>query len=177
MVMRSCNNKRTCASAKFSPKKSLRDREGKNTRSFKQFKNKLTGPYKGRGGLRKMEANVGKKGEMKQSFEEKHARLSKMEGISLKGDFEQRRSGWSTAENKEECFECGNTDRFKAQFPIWPKEKENGLVEDWQQTERERIERKRQRGIGSIRVSGRRRNGPWKYRNPGKRSEFSWKTH
>ena len=42
----------------------------------------------------------------------------------LKGDFEQRRPGWSTAGNKAACFECGDTDRFKAQCPIWLKKKE-----------------------------------------------------
>ena len=62
-------------------------------------------------------------GERKKPFEEKQAPLAKMEGLQLKGDPEQRRSGWSSAENKEACFECGNTARFKAQCPIWIKKK------------------------------------------------------
>ena len=70
-----------------------------------------------------MKANVEKKGERNPFSEEKQTRFAKMEGISLKGDFEQRRSGWSTAENKAACFECGNTDSLKAQFPIWKEKK------------------------------------------------------
>ena len=77
-----------------------------------------------------MKANVGKTGEMKQFSEEKQTRLAKMEGISLKCDFEKRRSGWSAAENKAACFECGDTDRFKAQFPYGKRRNRNGLVKD-----------------------------------------------
>ena len=66
-----------------------------------------------------MQANVGKVGERQKSFEEKQARLAKMGGAQFKGDSEQRRSGWGNAENKAACFERGNTDRFKAQCPIW----------------------------------------------------------
>ena len=52
-------------------------------------------------------------------YEEKQPRLAKAEGISSQGDFEQRRSGWGKPENKATCYECGNTDHFKAQCPIW----------------------------------------------------------
>ena len=67
-----------------------------------------------------MKANLGKTGERegKQYFDEMHARSSKVEGVSLKGDFEQRRTGRCKAGNKAACFVCGNTDRFDAQFPI-----------------------------------------------------------
>ena len=71
-----------------------------------------------------MKANVGRKVERKQPFEEKKARLAQVDGVKLKCDPEHRRSGWSTAENKAACFECGNTDRFKAQCPIWIKKKQ-----------------------------------------------------
>ena len=54
---------------------------------------------------------------------ERQARLEKVDGWSLKGDSEQRRTGWRKAENKPACFECGNTDRFKAQCPIWKAKK------------------------------------------------------
>jgi len=79
-----------------------------------------------------------------------------MEGISLKGDFEQRRSGWSTAENKATCFECGNTDSFKAQFHIWKKKKEKRAGEGLTSKRKGMGERKRKkRDICSTRVSGR----------------------
>ena len=77
-----------------------------------------------------MKANVEKKGERNPFSEEKQTRFAKMEGISLKGDFEQRRSGWGTSENKAECFGCGNTDHFKAQCTMWQKKKENGAMQD-----------------------------------------------
>ena len=62
----------------------------------------------------------------KKPFGGEQTRLSKMEGLESKGDFEQRRSGWNSSENKASCFECGNTDRFKAQCPIWIKRKKSG---------------------------------------------------
>ena len=71
-----------------------------------------------------MQANVGKLGKERNLLGGKQARLAKMEGSQLKGDFEQRRSGRGNAENKEACFECGNTDHFKAQLPIWIEKKE-----------------------------------------------------
>ena len=95
-----------------------------------------------------------------------------MEGISLKGDFEQRRSGWSTAGNKAVCSECGNTDRFKAQCPIWEKKKEKRAGEGLTEKEKGRSGWKRKREIGSIRVSG-RRNGPKKYSNRGNEASFA----
>ena len=51
--------------------------------------------------------------------EERQTKLALVEGITLKGNFEQRRSGWSNEENKPACFECGNTEHFKALCPIW----------------------------------------------------------
>ena len=50
-----------------------------------------------------------------ENTEEKQARLAKVEGVSLKGGFEHRRSGRGKSENKATCTECGNTDHFKAQ--------------------------------------------------------------
>ena len=66
-----------------------------------------------------MKANSGETRESKQSSEDRQARLSKVDGVSLKGDFEQRRAGWGKSENKPAFSECGNTDSFKAQCPIW----------------------------------------------------------
>ena len=74
-----------------------------------------------------MKENIEQKGETKQSFEEKQARLAKVGGINLIGDFEQRRSGWSASGNKAACSECGNTYHFKAQCHIWIKEEEMGM--------------------------------------------------
>ena len=51
--------------------------------------------------------------------EERQNKLALVEGVTLKGNFEQRRSGWGNEENKPACFECGNTERFKALCPIW----------------------------------------------------------
>ena len=51
--------------------------------------------------------------------EERQAKLAQVEGITLKGNFEQRRSGWDKEENKAACFERGSIDRFKALCPIW----------------------------------------------------------
>ena len=65
-----------------------------------------------------MKANIEHKGERKQSFEEKQARLAEVGGIKLEGDFEQRRSGRSKSENKAARFECGNTTHFKARCAI-----------------------------------------------------------
>ena len=48
-----------------------------------------------------------------------------MDGLELKSEFEQRRSGWDNPENEEACFERGRADHFKAQCPIWIKKKEN----------------------------------------------------
>ena len=76
---------------------------------------------------------------MGKPFEGKQARLAKMEGLQLNGDFDQRRSVWSSARNKAACFECGNTDRFKAQCPIWIKKKERwgkeGKTTKWEKGE------------------------------------------
>ena len=75
-----------------------------------------------------MQANAVNLGGNRKPFEEKQDRLAKIEGLELKGDFEQRRSGWSKAENKAACFEFGYADRFKAECPIWIKKREK-----WQQ--------------------------------------------
>ena len=107
----------------------LRDRAGGIPRTFKQFKRKISGRRKSRDCFKKTKGNIEQKGERRQSFEEKQSRLAKVERINLIGDFEQRRSGWSSPGNKAACFECGNTDRFKAQFPIWIKKKEKWAAE------------------------------------------------
>ena len=65
-------------------------------------------------GFRGTKSNSGKPIGRKQNSEERQARLAKVEGLSLNGGFEQMRSGWPQSGNKPACFECGNTDRFKA---------------------------------------------------------------
>ena len=91
-------------------------------------------------------------GERKKPFEEKQAPLAKMEGLQLKGDPEQRRSGWSSAENKAARFECGNTDRSKAQCQIWiqdPKGRKAG-----KRRKTTKGGRKRKEEIGSVCLFG-----------------------
>ena len=75
-----------------------------------------------------MQTNAGILGGNRKPFEEKQARWAKVDGLELKGDFEQWRSGWGKSESKAACFECGHTARFKADCPIWIKKKEK-----WQQ--------------------------------------------
>ena len=101
----------------------------KKKRSFRQFNKKLTGDPKGKNTFWETQGSAGNLGENRKPFGEKQARLAKIEGLELKGDFEQRRSGRSKSENKAACFERGHTDRFKAQCPIWIKKKEKLLQE------------------------------------------------
>ena len=56
---------------------------------------------------------------IKKSEEERQAIMAEAAGMTSKGDFEQRRSGWGNEENKASCFERGSSDRFKALCPIW----------------------------------------------------------
>ena len=98
--------------------------EMEKQRSFRQFNKKLTGAQKAKNKFWEAQAIAGDLGENRKSFEEKQSRLAKIEGLELKWDFEQRRSGWNKSENKAACFERGHTDRFKAQCPIWIKKKE-----------------------------------------------------
>ena len=71
-------------------------------------------------GFDKMKTIFGNPSERGQNSEERQSRLSKIEGVNSKGDFEQRRHGRNPTENKPAFFERGNTDRFKAQCLIWP---------------------------------------------------------
>ena len=48
----------------------------------------------------------------------RQTRVAKVEGVNLNGGAEQRRSGCDQFCNNPACFECGNTDRFKARCPI-----------------------------------------------------------
>ena len=65
----------------FAEDQILRERKGGIPRTFKQFKNKLTGGYKSRDGFRAMKADVERKGGRQQSFAEKQARLAKVEWL------------------------------------------------------------------------------------------------
>ena len=64
-----------------------------------------------------------------------------MEGLELKGDFEQRGSGWNNSENKAACSERGRTDRFKAQCPIWIEKKEKWFQEGKPEKGRKEMEK------------------------------------
>ena len=79
---------------------------------------KWVGP-KGKSVFKKMKENVEQKGGRNQMFREKQSRLAKAEGVSLEGDFEQRRSDWGKTENTAACCECGNADHFTDHRPIW----------------------------------------------------------
>ena len=66
-------------------------REG--ARTFKQFREKMHG-IKQKNCLPKIESEFRTNGRGKQYFEGRLPRLSKVEGVILKGDIEQRRTGW-----------------------------------------------------------------------------------
>ena len=53
-------------------------------------------------------------------------RFAKSECVSLKGDFEQRRTGCGKTENKSACRECGDTDHFKAHWQFGYRRKRGG---------------------------------------------------
>ena len=125
---------------------------------------------KGRYDFQKMQAGAGNSGEYQKPFEEKQARLAEIEGLELKGDFEQRRSRWGKSGNKAACFECGYADHFKAEFPIWIKKTEKWQQEGKPGNERERKGRRKEK-INHVCMSRRGRNGPKRRRDTGERSE------
>ena len=112
----------------FAKEQIARGRNGEKTRSSRQFNKKLTNNPKDKYKFRKMQTDAGITGGNREPFEEKQARLAKVEGLELSCDFEQMISGWGKAGNKASCFECGRADHFKAECPIWIKKKEK-----WQQ--------------------------------------------
>ena len=83
-----------------------------------------------------------------------------MEGLELKGDFEQRRPGRNKSENKAACFECGRADHSKAQCPIWIKSKK--MVTRRKNREMGEGKRKRKEEVGNVCVSRWRGNRPMK---------------
>ena len=73
----------------------------------------------GKSKLKKMTAKYnGSNGAIRKS-EERQATMAEAVGITLKGNFEQRGSGWGNGENKAACFECGGADHFEALCSIW----------------------------------------------------------
>ena len=95
--------------------------QGSELRPFKQFRGKCKGVENG---VPKIKA-ISEKRERKRNSEERQARFANAEWLTLKGDSGQRRMGWGKEENKAACFECGNTDRSKAQCPFWKSKKES----------------------------------------------------
>ena len=91
-----------------------RGRNRKKHRSFRQSGKKANRGFKRGNNFWKMQENVGNLGERKKPCGGKQTRLAKMDGLELKGDFEQRRAGRNPPGNKAACFECGHTDHFKA---------------------------------------------------------------
>ena len=63
----------------------------------------------------KMKAKYSGFNERIKKSEERQSKLEQAAVITLKGNFAQRRSGWSSEEiNKASRFERGSNDRFKA---------------------------------------------------------------
>ena len=87
----------------------------------------MQGNSKSSDGFKKMKANVEQK--VKENVRREESSFSESGGLKLKCYFEHRRSGWGKSEGKAVCFECGNTDHFKAQCPIWIKKKKKWAVE------------------------------------------------
>ena len=91
-ITKNCKAKRMVTPIKFLPNKIICEGGKVNPQwPFNNSKIKRTG--RSEIGLPKTKSNVGQKGERRQTFEEKQARLAKVEGISSKCDFEHRRSG------------------------------------------------------------------------------------
>ena len=97
----------------------IRKHQGKEKHTFKQFRGGNTRIQNRKRVSVKIKTSFGKQRERKQNPVARRARLSKDEGVNWECAFEQMIQGWGQAENKTSCFDRGNTDRFKAQFPIW----------------------------------------------------------
>ena len=82
-----------------------------------RFREKCAG-VGGQTGFRKMKTRFAEPGGRKQNSADRQARLSNVEGVNPKGDFEHRKQDWDQTENKPPCCGCGNKGRFKAQCPI-----------------------------------------------------------
>ena len=121
MVMKGGDTNRIRMAIELSPKNKSYATEKEKFREPLNNSKIYSRGYKSRDGSRATKVDVERKGERKQSLGDKQSRLAKVEEIKLKGDFEQRRSRWDTAENKAACSECVTTDHFKAQCPIWIK--------------------------------------------------------
>ena len=142
----------------FAKERIVRGRNGRQ-RNFRQFNKKLTGDTEGENNFRKMQANTGILGERKKPFEEKQSRLAKMDGLKLKGDFEQRGSGRGNSENKAACFECGHRS-FQGAMPNMD-QKERKAVTRRKNGKWEKGNEK-ERKVSNVCVFRRRRNGPKK---------------
>ena len=113
---------------KFSEKiTSIRIYQGQEKRTSNQSRGEMQGANP-RISSQPMKTNFGITCDRKQNSEERQARLAQVDGVSLKGDFEQRRHGRSQEENKPPRFERGNTDRFMAQCPSWPSKKKRCTI-------------------------------------------------
>ena len=114
-----------------------------------------------------MKAVGAKKAERKQNFDEKQARQAKVDGVSLKGDFEHRRSGMAKPKIKRHVSnaEIQIALRPNAQFGL--KRKESGPAKTQHPAPKggpkcPKRGRKRRRKSGAIRMSGFRGKGPRK---------------
>merc|ERR1712112_272373 len=142
---------------------------GKSERTFKDFSDKIKTPW-GKDNFKKMTAKYKGSNDRIKKSEERQNKLALIAGITLKGNFEQRRSGWGNEENKPSCFECGSTEHFKALCPIWlakrrkiagipaPSHNQNEKGKEKKGKERKRKERKGKERKGKER-KGKERKG------------------
>ena len=102
----------------------------------------------------KTQSHAGILGESKTHFEGKQTRLAKMEGLELKGDFEQRRSGWNHPEIKRLVLSADIQIASRRNVQYGSKRKKNGR-------KKENQKEKRERGgiVSNVCVSRGRRNG------------------
>ena len=75
--------------------------------------------FDGGNGLKGMASKYSSLSGTVRKSEERPATAVESVGVKLKGNSEQRRSGWCNKENKAARFECGCTDRYKETCPIW----------------------------------------------------------
>ena len=87
----------------FGKEQITRINKGKSERPFKNFKDKVK-TFNGRNGLRKMTSKYNSLNDRIRKSEERQATMAESVGVKLKGNFEQRRSGWGNEEKYISVF-------------------------------------------------------------------------
>ena len=101
--------------------------QGKSERTFKDSPDKLKTLWAG-GKFNKMTGKYNGSNDRIKKSEERPAKMSQAEGITSKGNFEQRRSGWNNEESKASCFECGVLITLKLYVPFGSPQEERCQV-------------------------------------------------